>query len=111
MVRFRTAPVVFVLIALTAGSSRAADQLLAGRKLSVSDRAGRQRTTFVAKTPTIVAPTPQSGDDPTVGGATLKIVNPTSGESASLDLPASSWSVNAAKVLYKFKNSSAPSGP
>jgi hypothetical protein len=50
-------------------------------------------------------------DDPTAVGATLKIVNPTSGESASVDLPSSSWSASSSEVQYKFKNPAAPSGP
>src|SRR4029450_2622864 len=101
---------VAALLIVTAGWTWAADQLIAGRKLSVSVRSGRARTSFSAKDATIVAPAP-GPNDPTAVGATLKIVNPTSGESASVDLPSASWSASSSKVQYKFKNPAAPSGP
>src|SRR6266850_6474946 len=111
MIRFRTATAAAALLMLGTGSARATDQLIPGRRLSISDRAGRQRLAFVAKSPVIVAPTPQGSDDPTSVGATLRIVNPDSGESASLDLPSSRWTRNAAGTVYKFRNASAPAPP
>jgi len=77
----------------------------------MSDRASRQRLAFVAKSPVIVAPAPQGSDDPTSVGASLRIMNPDSGESASLDLPSSRWTRNAAGTVYKFRNASAPAPP
>ena len=111
MMRFRTATAAAALLMLGTGSARATDQLIPGRRLSISDRASRQRLAFVAKSPVIVAPTPQGSDDPTSVGATLRIVNPASGESASFDLPASHWSRNASGTFYRFKNPSAPAPP
>src|SRR6266852_8583334 len=111
MTRFRMATAAVALLMLGTGSARATDRLIPGRKLSLSDRAGRQRLAFAAKSPVIVVPTPQGSDDPTSVGATLRIVNPASGESASFDLPASHWSRNATGTLYKFKNPSVPAPP
>src|SRR3989475_820806 len=111
MTRFRMATAAVALLMLGTGSARATDRLIPGRKLSLSARAGRQRLAFAAKSPVIVVPTPQGSDDPTSVGATLRIVNPASGESASFDLPASHWSRNASGTLYKFKNSAAPAPP
>ena len=111
MTRFRAATAAVALLMLGTGAASANDRLTPGRKLWLSDRAGRQRVAFVAKSPVIVAPTPQGSDDPTSVGASLRLVNPSSGESASFDLPASHWSRNASGTLYKFKNSAAPAPP
>ena len=111
MTRFGAATAAVALLAMSAGWARATDQPVPGRKLLLSDRAGRQRATFDARGPGIAAPSLQGSDDPTRFGATLRIVNPVSGESASFDLPASHWSVSASGTAYRFKNRVAPAPP
>jgi hypothetical protein len=65
--------------------------LLSGKKLDLRDGADatHRRLTWVAKDARIALP---EGDDrPTVAGATLRVLNPTTGESATLALPAALW--------------------
>src|SRR5262249_3148263 len=62
-----------------------------GTKLTVSDRAGdpsARMISVLAKDPLIVTDPPGSAGDPTLGGATLRIVNPVTLESATIGLPA-----------------------
>src|SRR5439155_1533469 len=102
---------IIALVASLPCRARAVEQLLPGRMLTMRAAAsGSQRTLFVGRSSAIVAPTPGGPDDPTVVGATLAL-RAASGESAAFDLPASSWSVNAAGTAYKFRNPSAPAGP
>ncbi len=97
----------FVLV--FAGTADAADLLLAGKMLDVRDEGGDQRLTWIVADPAATLP---AGDDrPTVAGASLLILNPTTNESATFILPASNWSENAAATAYRFRNPSAPSGP
>ena len=99
------------LVASSPGRASAAEQLLPGRMLTMRAAAsGAQRMLFLARSTAIAAPTPGGPDDPTIVGATLAL-RAASGESAAFDLPASSWSVNAAGTAYKFRNPSAPAGP
>ena len=94
------------LAGLCAVPAAATDYPLPGKKLAMMAHGSRQMTVFVAKAPLVVLPSP----DPTVSGAKLRIVNPTSGESDVIDLPASGWTKNAAGNLFKFGNPSAPGG-
>jgi len=62
-----------------------------GTKLKVSDRAGdpsARMISVLAKDPLIVTDPPGSTGDPTLGGATLRLVNPVTLESATISLPA-----------------------
>ena len=54
--------------------SHGADQPIPGTKLALRATSGRERLTFVAREG-FTLPTPGSGDDPTVSGATLQIFN------------------------------------
>jgi len=100
----------FVTVALVvlAAEAGAADQLLRGKKLMVKAGASRQSLSVVLLDDAIVAP--GSADAPTAQGATLRIVNPTSGETASFALPASNWTANAPNTVFTFRNTSAPLG-
>lgn len=100
--------ITLTLVVLTAVAASAADQLLAGKKLTVKTNASQQRLSFVLLDNAIVAPSP--ADSPATQGATLRIVNPTTGEIATVTLPASNWTSNAANTVFTFRNSVAPAG-
>lgn len=66
--------------------------LISGKRLVVVDKDGdpsRRRITLVSKDASVVV---GPGGDPTIAGAILAIVNPSTGESASFTLPAGNWS-------------------
>jgi hypothetical protein len=68
--------------------------LLGGKKLLVKDkdqRPDKRKIVLLSKDPALIAPAPQSGDDPTIGGASVALFNPTSGEIDTFELPASGW--------------------
>lgn len=88
-----------LVLLLSTATAHAADVLVPGRKLVMSAQSGRQSLTFTAKSP-LIAPT----DDPRTGGATLSVVAADSGESATIDLPASRWTANAAGTVFTFKD-------
>jgi hypothetical protein len=91
---------------------------LSGRKLLVRDREGlsaKRRVTFLSKDRGISSPSPDSATDPTLNGATLRLVNRATGESATLSLPASNWrrlgdDPGAAKG-YRYRDSDRSEGP
>ena len=107
MRRFATVAFAFVLFAT--GTARASDLLLTGKLLDMRDKNGDQSLKWIVSDPAAVLPS--GGDAPTVSGASLLVLNPTTEESATFILPASNWSVNGAGTAYKFLNPSAPSGP
>src|SRR5207247_1980650 len=96
--------VVMAVALLCAVPARAQDRPLPGKKLTMMSRGARQMTVFIAKARL------DTQFQPEVTGAKLRIVNPTSGESRVVDLPASGWSSNAHGTVFKFKNPSAPGG-
>ena len=93
-----------------APNSHAEEQLLAGKKLSMRDRAGKQRLSLNVKDPSLSGPVATGPDDPLTVGATLSVDNPVSSESATLILPASGWSANAAGTVFKYRSSGNPAG-
>lgn len=66
-----------MLVVTAAAPASAADQLLAGKKLTVKTSASQERLSFVLIDDAIVTPGP--ADSPTTQGATLRIVNPATG--------------------------------
>lgn len=88
---------------------------LAGTKLALKDVGGDPaKSTFEvqSKDPRLTPPYP-TGDpqDPTVGGATVTILNPTTLETGVIALPASGWSARApagklGRESYKYKDPS-----
>jgi hypothetical protein len=68
------------------------DYLLSGRRLTVSDAGPTARSLSVSSKTRIVPPLlASSGTDPRVNGAVLDLVNPTTGETATIALPAAAW--------------------
>jgi polyvinyl alcohol dehydrogenase (cytochrome) len=91
---------------------------LAGKKLLVKDRAtaaSKRKLVYLAKdTETVVAPNPETDDDPTINGATLTLSNPLTQETDTYSLPASGWAGlgNPPGVKgYKYKDASLADGP
>ena len=86
-----------------APQARAADQGITGKKLLLKSTA---KLVLLSKDPSISI----VGSDP-VGGADSSITFDDGTNSATLSLPASNWSTNGSGTLFKYKNTSAPSGP
>ena len=103
------------LIAVTGAPARAADQPLPGNRLLVLDLGSSGSLIQVSKRQTLglQVPTPGGPDDPTQVGASLTIYNPSTCESATMDMPASNWRKNHGEKVaaFKFRNTSAPAGP
>jgi hypothetical protein len=89
-----SANVLAMDMTVAAGAGVVGEQLLSGARLALKDPAGnpdRRRVVLSSRDPGIAAPTPGGGGDPTADGATLTAVNPTTGESVVLSLPAVNW--------------------
>jgi hypothetical protein len=91
---------------------------VAGRRLSVSDRAGNpaaRRILAVAVDVPIKVPAAGTAGDPTTNGATVTLQNPTTLESATISLPAGgSWralGTPPGRRGYKYLDSSGSNGP
>ncbi|HYB99593.1 MAG TPA: parallel beta-helix domain-containing protein [Candidatus Limnocylindrales bacterium] len=78
-----------ILLLAAAPQAYAGDQLVPGQKLSMrSSDTGHQRLVWIGRGGQVTPP--PGADDPTLGGASLGIVT-SSGESATLELPAAGW--------------------
>jgi hypothetical protein len=90
---------------------------LTGQRLLVRDRdgdPGRRRVTVTSRDPAIVSPAPGSAGDPTLGGARLRVVNPTTLEEAVVDLPAVRWEASGTppgSKGYRYRDRDLASGP
>src|SRR5262245_21231827 len=84
------------------GTPAATEVPVPGVLLNLSARGGRQRMLIVLDTRAVPLPAASSADDPTVGGASLTVVNPRSGEAATLAMPAAWWSRKRRSGLYRF---------
>ena len=105
--RFPTMVLTVAALVLAAAPSRAfVDQPISGKRIVVRDTPTPKL--LMVSNATIQAPTQTGTDDPTFFGATLTVTTQ-SGESASLDLPASGWKASGNGV-FRFRNSIAPSG-
>src|SRR5262245_22024105 len=93
-----------LLVAVTAAFGT--DFLEDARKLAVDATASRQRISLISRMPPPSAPVA----DPRVVGGTFELINPTTGESATFNLPAEGWSGNDAGTLLRFRNPDAPGG-
>src|SRR5215467_4637421 len=93
-------------LALAASPVSATDHLQDGQRLVIKTSSAGGRLTFLTRVPAITLPE----SDPRVVGATLLVVNPDSGEQATLHLPPLGWSANTAGTQYRFQNPSAPVG-
>src|SRR5207249_4067541 len=77
-------------------------QLLAGKRFLLKDNQdpSRRRLRWLARDARVTLPPPVS-DRPTVAGATLLLLNPTTGETASVVMPATGWTQQANGFRYK----------
>jgi acetyl esterase/lipase len=86
-----------------APQARAADQGITGKKLLLK---GTPKLVLLSTDPSINI----IGSDP-LGGSDSSITFDDGTNAATLSLPASNWSTNSSGTLFKYKNTSAPSGP
>jgi len=86
------------------GEAHALDQPLAGKRLVV--RTGTRERLVLVTRDRIEAPAPAWTDDPTRYGALLEVGNPTTGEWARFELPASGWVHSDAGTLFRFRDPS-----
>lgn len=89
---------------------------ISGRRIALRDREerpARRRLFAASRDQDLTAPARGSAGDPTVGGAVLRIGNPTTGESVAIDLPASRWRPIGAEGLagYRYRDRMRRSGP
>lgn len=68
----------------------ASTQRLSGKSLTVRDKTTRSMAVTSAD-PSISSPAPDAADAPTLGGASVELVNPASGETDTFLLPAAYW--------------------
>lgn len=75
-----------------ADASEATTRDVPGAQLALGDVPGRpDRRSLRLRSEDLALPTPGGPGDPTLGGAVLRVRNPTSGESMRIDLPAAGW--------------------
>jgi hypothetical protein len=98
-------------------SSTGGEISLSGRRLRLIDNANnpsKRRLVVLAKDRNVVAPPLGSPRDPTIGGASLEILNPTTGETDTFALPAANWSpmLTSSKLKgYKYRDTALVAGP
>jgi hypothetical protein len=86
--------------------AEAAVQTLTGKRL-VARTGSTERFVFVS-TAAVNAPARGGPDDPTVAGAVVQIINPTTQEYGTFPLAADKWKANAAGTRYTYRD---PAGP
>jgi hypothetical protein len=101
-----------VALALPASAARAADHGLAGTRLML--KSGRsQKLLYLYKGQ--IDTVPGSTLEPKIYGATLRVINPVSGETAVFDLPAANWSGpdtdDLARRVRKYKDPRGSASP
>ena len=92
------------------------DERLRGRRLSLIDPSPERRLLkFTVKDNFLLAPAPATFDDPTIGGASLELTNPTTLETVTMPLPVAGWSAIAARTPgthgYRYTDKSGALGP
>ncbi|HXJ33963.1 MAG TPA: DUF4215 domain-containing protein [Candidatus Eisenbacteria bacterium] len=106
------APIVLALATHTA--LMAADQPIAGTRLTLKRSNSGTKLVFVSKDPAFLFPAFASGDDPSVVGATLDVISAAEG-AAALAIPAGvgkpGWETKTTSPAYRFANKTAPAGP
>ena len=65
--------------------------------------ASNKRLALASKDTTLAAPIPGTDSDPTIGGALLELANPTTGETATIVLPAENWT-RSRRTTYKYSD-------
>jgi hypothetical protein len=100
-------------LALCGGSAFAADQLITGKKLLITNPGGvsgaNNKIVYLSKDtdialPASVAQDPRCSPDGANVDSVLIVSSAASGESASINLPCANWTVNGAGNLYKYKD-------
>ena len=93
-------------------------QSVAGKKLLIKDKDGApsaRKLVFMAKDPNVVVPTAGGDGDPSRAGAQLHVLNPSSHQSATIDLPAGShWKALGnppGSKGYKYSDPTLGAGP
>lgn len=81
-----------------------------------ADPARPDKLFYLAKDPTLTAPTRGGADDPTIEGASFTVRNPNTSESVTYALPAfdgdiALWQTNTAGSVFRYRNQRAPAGP
>ena len=104
--RLPTIALAVAALGVLAAPSGAVDQAITAKRLVVRDTPTPKL--LMVSSANIQAPTQTGTDDPTFFGATLTVTTQ-SGESATIDLPASGWKASSNGV-FRFKNTIAPSG-
>ena len=94
---------LFCALLAAAPQVRAVDQGIFGKKLLLK---GTSKVVLLSKDSTISI----NGSDP-VGGSDSSVTFDDGVHTATLSLPSSNWSTNGSATKFKYKNSSAPSGP
>jgi len=98
-------------LALCGGSALAVDQLIAGKKLLITNPGSgpsNNKIVYLSKDTTIALPGGVTEDPrcPTNGtdNAALVVSSSATAESVSIPLPCANWTVNGAGTLYKYKD-------
>jgi streptogramin lyase len=99
------------------GGERPAGIPVSGRTLTVSDDpadADRRQLRVSSRDGSIPIPSARTVADPSRNGAVLQVGNPATGEWASIDLPASGWSIvgkSDSPKGYKYRDRDLANGP
>ncbi len=95
----------------THAAALAADQPIAGTRLTLKRSGSGTKLVFVSKDPAFLFPTFGSGDDPSIGGATVDVFSAAEG-AAALGMPAGvgkpGWELKSTSPSYRFTNKTAP---
>lgn len=91
-----------IAVLLAWASAAAAEYPLAGKRLVLRQTATQERLKLVIRD-AVAVPVVGGPDDPRQIGATLEILNPGSGEVATLTIPAAGWSVTASGRVLSFR--------
>jgi len=99
---------------LAAGAARFSERLL-GNALSLRDAGAASKLKVKSRDRLAVLPALGTSADPTAGGATVTLLNPTTTESAVYPLPASGWAPRGSDAGtlrgYTYKDRSSANGP
>jgi hypothetical protein len=98
----RSAASAFLAVAVLATSASATDFLILGKKLVVKDTKNNSKMVFKSKDDQIDVPDPALGPDQV--GASLTLLNPITGVSGTLPLPAAGWKTNRSGTTYRYND-------
>jgi len=96
----RYVPTIGAALVAFAMSAAAVDVPVLGTKLVLKDTGRSSKLVFRSIDPLIEVPDPAQGPDQV--GATLTILNPLTGTTGTLALPAEGWSTNRSGTTYRY---------